>query len=254
MDHHFRADGRSSVDPARTSSRRALLQGAALGGAALALSGVAAVPARATAASPAPGTTQAGTVSLQTGINIALTAEMLAVTTYSNAIANISALGFADSLGVNLGALQGALAAEADHVSLLESMGAQPLATSFNYPSEMFSNGTIFATTLAALETTIVAGYLVGCEQAAVEGRADIAQLAARIAAVEAEHRVNARALLQAIPSNNSSFESLAGFVSVTGALAALQTQGFLVPSGTGAYAYPGPVAPTFAHMVDRRL
>ena len=69
---------------------------------------------------------------------------------------------------------------------------------------------------------------------------------------MEAEHRVNARNLLNKIPSNNSSFESLDGFNSVSDAATALTTLGFVPSTGTGAYAFPGPVAANFTGIVDR--
>lgn len=223
-------------------SRRTLLKGAALGGVGIAVGGFKGIPALADSSE-----------SLQTIVNIALTAELLAVTTYSNAIANFSKLGLDDGMGVNLGYLTGALAAESDHVTILELLGAYPLATAFNYPSGMFTSGTTFANTLEALETAFVAAYLVAVKEAAAANRPDIAQLTARHASVEAEHRVNARNLVNKIPSNNSSFESLDGFNSVSDAATALVNLGFVPSSGTGAYAYPGPVAPNFTNIVDRR-
>lgn len=236
------ADPSQITATTKNTSRRALLKGAAIGGVGLAVGGFKGLPALADSSE-----------SLQTIINIALTAELLAVTTYSNAIASFSALGLDDGTGVNFGYLRGALAAEADHVSILELLGAYPLASAFNYPSGMFTSGTTFSGTLEALETAFVAAYLVAVKEAAAAGRPDIAQLAARHASVEAEHRVNARNLLNKIPSNNSSFESLDGFNSVGDAAAALVKLGFIPSSGTGAYAYPGPVAPDFTNIVDRR-
>lgn len=224
----------------RGTSRRALIRGAALGGVGLAVGGFKALPALADSSE-----------SLQDIINIALTAELLAVTTYSNAIANFKALGFEDGTGVNFGYLRGALAAEADHVTILQLLGAQPLAKTFSFPAGMFTSGSTFAGTLETLETAFVAAYLVAVQEAAAAGRPDVAQLTARHAAVEAEHRVNARNLTNLIPSNNSSFEKLL-FTKVGDAATALGSLGFLSPTAGNSYAYPGPVAPDFTGMVDR--
>lgn len=239
--HRNSGDLATDVTTTSGTSRRALLKGAALGGVGLAVAGFKGMPALA-----------ASSESLQTIINIALTAELLAVTTYGNAIANFNVLGFDDGAGVNLGYLVGALAAESDHVSILQLLGAQPLASTFSYPAGMFSSGTTFANTLETLETAFVAAYMLATYEAAAAGRPDVAQLTARHGAVEAEHRVNARNLLNKIPSNNSSFESLDGFTKVGDAAAALQALGFLSPVAGNSYAYPGPVAPDFTNIVDR--
>ena len=227
----------------RGTSRRALLKGAAIGGVGLALGGLKAGTALADSGE-----------SLQSIINVALTAELLAVTTYGNAIANFKQLGFDDGTGVNLGYLVGALAAESDHVSVLQLLGGQPLASTFSYPAgaKMFSDGPTFAATLEALETAFVAAYMAAVKEGAAAGRPDVAQLASRFMAVEAEHRVNARNLANLIPSNNSSFEARL-FDTVGQAATALTNLGFLSPSGSNSYSYPGPVAPDFTKMVDRR-
>lgn len=233
---------RDGAAKGRSTTRRALLRGAALGGAGLALGGLRIDKALADSSE-----------SLATIINIALTAEYLAVTTYSNALANFGALGLDDGMGVNRGYLVGALAAESDHVAILQLLGGQALATSFSYPAgtKMFSDGPTFAATLEALETAFVAAYMAAVAEAAAAGRPDVAQLASRHMAVEAEHRVNARNLVNKIPSNNSSFEARL-FNTVGDAATALTNLGFLSPSGTNSFSYPGPVAPSFANMVDR--
>jgi hypothetical protein len=59
----------------------------------------------------------------------------------------------------------------------------------------MFSNGTVIARTLEALETAFVAAYMAAVREAAAAGLPDVAQLASRIMAVEAEHRVKSIAI-----------------------------------------------------------
>jgi hypothetical protein len=222
------------------TSRRALLRGAALGGAGLALGGLQIGKALADSSE-----------SLATIVNVALTAEHLAVTFYGNGIANAATLGITDP--VDLGYLKAAQAAEQDHIDILELLGGQPLATTFSTPdgTKTFSDVGTFTTTLVALETAFVAAYLAAVNEAAAAGRADVAQLAARIASVEAEHKALARDIGGMVPADNTSFQKLL-FSKVGDAAAALQSLGFLSPFGSNSFSYPGPVAIDYTGMIDR--
>jgi hypothetical protein len=69
-------------------------------------------------------------------------------------------------------------------------------------------------------------------------GRSDLVKLAAEIMGVEAEHRALARQIGGLNPPNNISFENTS-FASTTDAAKALQSQGFLSPSGANTFAFP---------------
>lgn len=240
MSIHQPGDPRKQFRQFTGTSRRALLRGAAIGGIGLAFGSLTAVPALADdSTSSAP-----MSESLQTIINIALTAELLAVTFLGNGIAN---------LGLTGPALTFAKAAQAEeqlHANNLELLGAQPLAMSFSFSPSMFTDVNTFLSTAETLETAFVAAYLIACREAAAAGLPDVAQLAARTGCVEAEHRALVRSFRGEEPPNNSAFESLDGFSSVSDAAAALTSLGLLNPGG--AYAYPGPVAIDYTGVIDQ--
>ena len=78
-----------------------------------------------------------------------------------------------------------------------------------------------------------------------------LARQAARIANVEAEHKALARDIGGLQPANNSSYQKLL-FTQVGDAATALTNLGFLSPSGTNSFQYPGPVAIDSSGVGDR--
>jgi hypothetical protein len=209
-------------------SRARLLAGVGAGVA------LAAVPSVAGAQTPA-------TETVQDIINIADTAEHLAVTLLYGAVQNASTLGLN---GLVLDVVQAALAEEQYHADFLEAAGAKTLTDTFNVPDpKILTDFTTFFTTVETLEAAFIAAYMRASYEFSVMGNAQLAQYAMEIGGVEAEHRTLARAALALAgtdndPPNNLAFESDL-FTSVADAAKALEMLGFIGGSGP-AVTYPG--------------
>ena len=184
--------------------------------------------------------------SVQDIINIAVTAEALAVTALGGAIENAKN-GLLALNAEQIQTLTAARAAEQAHYQFLISAGAKPLTTTFTVPDpKIVTDVPTFLTTLIALEEVFIAAYLAAAQEFATLGQAKLAQVALQIAAVEAEHRAGVRfyaieaGVISGTP-NDVAFEK-ALFSNVGQAAAALQQLGFIGGSGTQ-ITYPGPGA-----------
>jgi hypothetical protein len=188
---------------------------------------------------------QTGTCeSVQDIINIAATAEALAVT----------ALGGALDAAVNgqlaLDAEQqqvvaAARAAEQAHYDFLIGAGAEPLTTEFTLPDEaIITDVGTFLTTVIGLEEAFIAAYMAAAQTFAILGEPDLVQYALQTAAVEGEHRSHARfyafaaGLIEEHPNNVAFHKGM--FTSVGGAAQALTDLGWIGGSGA-VLTYPGP-------------
>lgn len=221
-------------------SRRTLFRGLASAGAGLAavglLGGLPGLAAAATGSAPAtipPDTSQAI-------LNIADTAEHLAVTYLGYVLAKAP-------LPANVAAiLRAARYEEYVHLRTLEAVGAKPLTTTFSLGAGATPNLSLVTdvhtalATIEAAEGLFVAAYLAAVADFAAAGNWKFAQYCAEILGVESEHRVLARVALGASPPNNRTFEA-ASEPSVQAAAATLSSLGFLSPQGANSFAYPGP-------------
>lgn len=224
----------------RHPSRRALLRGAAVGAAGVV--GATAVGAGVLSVFPR-GIAQAAASSskcidsVQTILNIAATAEQLAVTFYSNGIANAKALGIS---GVNLDYLKAAVVEEQLHENLLVAAGGKSLTSTFSFPSagKTFSDLDTFINTLNQLESDFESAYLIAISELAQQNQPGLAVLAGQIATVEAEHRVIGRSIETSIkvPNDRAFTPVLVG--SVGEAVTALTDQGYLSPKQGNNYSY----------------
>ncbi|HET7035137.1 MAG TPA: ferritin-like domain-containing protein [Thermomicrobiaceae bacterium] len=185
---------------------------------------------------------------VQTIINIAATAEALAVTALGGALAYAQQ----GKLALNAEQQQFVAAArfeEQQHFSYLKSAGAQPLTLDFTLPdTKIVTDVPTFLTTVIGLEEAFIAAYLAGAQEFAILGQPDLVRVALQIGGVEAEHRAHARfyaagAGVVSGPPNNLAFEK-AMFTSVGAAAAALQQAGWIGGSGMQ-LTYPGPGAIT---------
>lgn len=182
--------------------------------------------------------------SVQTIIDIAATAEALAVTALGGALDN-AASGKLKLNGVQIQSLKAARAEEQAHYQYLTGAGAKPLTTTFTVPDEkIVTDVPTFLKTLITLEEAFIAAYLAAAQEFAILGQSRLAQAALQIGAVEAEHRAGARffaieaGVISGTP-NDVAFEK-AMFTSVGEAAAALKQLGFIGGSGTQ-ITYPGP-------------
>lgn len=184
--------------------------------------------------------------SLQDIINIAATAEALAVTALGGALAN-AANGTLALNAEQQQTLRAARAEERAHYDFLISAGAKPLTLTFTIPDpKIVTDVPTFLGTAIALEEAFIAAYLAAAQEFAILGQAKYAQVALQIGAVEAEHRAGLRyyaiqaGLLTGTP-NDVAFEK-ALFASVGEAATALQQLGFIGGTGTQV-TFPGPGA-----------
>jgi len=125
-------------------------------------------------------------------LDIAVTAERLAVTFYSNAIANATILGLNTT---QLSYLQAALVEEQIHEQFFESLGALSLTSTFSFSdgAETFTSVHNVIQTQQQLEGVFDAAFLAGVFELAQQNHAHLAQSLAQIAVVEGEHRVLGR-------------------------------------------------------------
>jgi hypothetical protein len=182
--------------------------------------------------------------SVQDIINIAATAEALAVTALGGALDNAQN-GKLDLNDEQQQVVRAARAEEQAHYDFLVSAGAEPLVKEFTLPDEkIVTDVPTFLNTVIKLEEAFIAAYMAAAQEFAVAGEQDLVQYALQIGAVEAEHRAHVRfyafeaGLIDEAP-NNVAFER-ALFTGVGPAAKALTDLGFIGGDGTK-MTYPGP-------------
>lgn len=178
---------------------------------------------------------------LQEIINIAITAEALAVTLIGGVVASAEAGMYDQPLPqLVIDIFNAARAAEQFHYDYLEAAGAVPLATTFTIPDPALLTSTqTLLSTVVQLETAFVAAYTAAARRFAELGHHELVKIAVQTVAVEAEHRVLANYVLGSRPANNYTLYP-ALFGSVGEAAQALIDLGFIGGSGMSV-SYPGP-------------
>jgi hypothetical protein len=114
------------------------------------------VAARAAAATTTP---PKNTDTLADILNIAATAECLAITMYYHALNAYSKLPDVNSTA-NQNYFQAAIIQEYYHLHYLKELGGKPLATEFYFPDGMFDDENVFFPTALTLEGYFIAAYL----------------------------------------------------------------------------------------------
>ncbi|CAN5540409.1 hypothetical protein BH23CHL2_BH23CHL2_09150 [soil metagenome] len=177
-------------------------------------------------------------------IDIAVTAEALAVTALGGAIANAEN-GLLALNDEQIEVLKAARVAEQAHYEYLAVAGAEPLTTTFTIPDPaIVTDVPTFLSTIIALEEAFIAAYMAAAQVFTYRKQPELAQIAVSVAAVEAEHRAHARfyaiqaGLLEGVPNNYAFAPAM--FTSVGEAAAALQSLGFIGGDGQE-ITYPGP-------------
>ena len=216
-------------------SRRGLLKVAALGAGGMAIGAstiLSAAPALASGLTKTKSNTSIGDI-----LSIAATAEALAVTMYTNAIKNLHALGITDSGDQKY--LKAAVVEEQIHYNFLYANGGRPLTTTFSMPHgpNTFTRMGLFIDTLEELESDFIAAYLAAVKEFAEQGQPGLAQIAAQIMGIEAEHRVLGRDIAGLTPADDLAYEA-ANLARVSDAVGALSSQGYLSPSGANTFKY----------------
>ena len=222
----------------KNRSRRSLIKGAAVGAAGIAVAGAAgAFLLPKGHGVHASGGGEGPEDSIVSILSIAATAEELAIAFYTNGIANAHALGIK---GANLDYLIAAVIEEQIHRDFLVAAGGKPLTDDFSFPhmAETFEDLGIFINTLQTLEEAFIAAYLAAVSEFSQYSQPRLAQIAAQIMGVEAEHRALGRSISPNLPfANNFAFEP-ALVESVGDAAQYLADKGFLSPKDGNTYQY----------------
>lgn len=230
-----------STGPER-QSRRSLLRGAVAG--AVGVGGLAAIGASFIAASGQPAHAAGVKASNlncsdteQDILNIAATAEQLAVVFYTNGILKAGTLGIS---GQNLNYLTAAVVEEQLHLNLLLQNGAKPLVNVFSFPHgwATFSHQDVFINTLQQLETAFESAYLAAVKEFAEMGQPGLAMLAGQIATIEAEHRALGRSISSSIATADNWAFTPVYVTSVGDAVNVLSKEGYLSPSGKNSFTF----------------
>lgn len=213
-------------------SRRLLIKGAGAAGLGLTLGQTALLKAVA-----------AQSETVQDIVNIASTAESLAVTLLGGAIESAQQGKYNQKIpSAVVSILVAARSAEQYHLDYLLGAGAKPLTQSFTVPNpKLLSDYDTLFGTIVTLESAFIAAYGAAMRQFTALEQPELVKVAYQIGAVEAEHRVLANYALGARPANNRSFEQRM-FASVGDAATALTKLGFIGGTGTKVD-YPGPGA-----------
>lgn len=188
------------------------------------------------AASPAPNDSAKNAQAIRTILNIAATAEALAVVFYTQVLAHAKNLGLRQTSQLDI---QAALIEEQIHLLFLGQQGAKPLTTKFSFPhgADTFKRLDFFLKTQQVLESAFVAAYLAAVKEFAMLGRADLSQIAGQIATIEAEHRIVGRVIGAQFPINNEAFSPLL-VNTVADAATFLTKSGFLTPKAGNSFTY----------------
>jgi len=164
-------------------SRRNMLKTAGIGGAAAALTFGMADAVNAQTAGDDP----------QTILNLASTAEALAVTAFHSIITLSSFYGGLKPVYQNY--LKSALSQEQAHYDFLVAAGAKPLANKFFFPNGILENLALYVYVTDVLEGVFIGAYLASVRRFAELNRPDLAWTSASVMGIEAEHKALNRAM-----------------------------------------------------------
>jgi hypothetical protein len=203
-------------------------------------------PIAARAATPA---NKGNTDTLQGDIDIAATAESLAVTFYYHALKAGSALPNVNN-AANQNYFQAAITQEYVHLEYLMRLGATPVTTQFYFPPNMFTDETVFFPTALQLEEFFIAAYLAaaldfsGAVAQAIPVNAYALGFAVQVLGVECEHRALLGVAANNTPPNDRIIEA-ALLKSVNDAVKPL------TPFLQGTEGYVGPLKQPGRHDVE---
>ena len=223
-------------------SRRTFLKGAVATGVAAGSVGLLTNAAHAQATAPD---------TIQTILNVAATAETLAVTFYTNGVNNAAALGLT---GGALDDIKAALIEEQIHLNFFKANGGVPAASTFSFPkgTATFSDLATFISTQQQLEGVFDSAFIAAAYEFVQLGHPELARVAVQIAMIESEHRALGRDIISdkgltldvvmagtasPNPADNWAFAPQ-NLASVGAAPALVQAAGYLSPSGANSYTY----------------
>jgi len=129
----------------------------------------------------------------QTILNLASTAEALAVTAFHSIITGSTFYGRLAPHYQNY--LKSALSQEQAHFDFLVANGAKPLANKFFFPNGILENLGLYVYVTDVLEGVFIGAYLASVRRFAELNRPDLAWTAASVMGIEAEHKALNRAM-----------------------------------------------------------
>ena len=137
---------------------------------------------------------------VQTILNLAATAETLAVTHYYSALTTRTF----DLAEDDVVYLKYALDAEQQHLDFLNANGGKALTQQFFVPASLLSDAGLFVQVTTQAETAFVGAYLAATRRFADLGNPRLAATAAQVACVEAQHLALARDIGGLVPNDIS--------------------------------------------------
>lgn len=190
-------------------------------------------------------------------LSVARTAEQLAITFYSNGIANADLLGFDEEHDVDQ--LKAALIEEQIHLNFFATSGGQSLADTFSFPAgtDTFADLQTFIATQQQLEGVFDSAFLAAIKEFADLGESRLAQIAGQIACIESEHRALGRDIGYLEPADNWAFAP-ALIATVADAPGIVAAAGYLNPTEGNSYQYQETdftdpsLAPTYQRIMFR--
>jgi hypothetical protein len=170
-------------------------------------------------------------------LNIACTAESLAICFYYAALQRPDTLPLVNNTA-NRNYFQAALSQETEHLFYLQDLGGMTLATKFYFPDNMFIDEGIFFKTASTLEDYFISAYLAAAldfsgvySSGFTTPSPKLIGSVVQIVGVECEHRALLNVAANVSPPNNRIAET-ALLTSVSAAVAPLT--GFITPGTAG--------------------
>ena len=207
--------------------------------------------------------------SIQTILDVAATAETLAVTFYTNGVNNAAALGLS---GNDLDEIKAALLEEEIHLEFFLANGGKPAAQTFSFPmgAATFTSLSNFISTQQQLEGVFDSAFIAAAYEFGQLARPDLTRYACMIAMIESEHRALGRDIARSNgvslnaamagttttdPADNWAFAPQL-ITSVGAAPGIVQAAGYLSPSGTNTFTYvkPDVTSATYASVYAQIL
>jgi len=189
--------------------------------------------------------------------SIAATAERLAVTFYSNGVANAAALGLT---GASLDAIKAFLIEEQIHELFFEAAGGKALTSAFSFPqgAATFTSLANFIATQQQLEGAFDSAFIAAAYEFAAMNNPAVARIAVQIAMIEEGHRTVGRFIGGLDPAEDNAFAPQL-VPNVGAAVAVLQAAGYLSPAAGNTYTYTpqdftsASLAPVFANIMQQK-
>ena len=168
-------------------------------------------------------------------LDIAVTAEQLAVTFYNNGVARAEKLGLK---GDDLDYIKSALIEEQIHLDFFYENNGRGLVNTFSFPDpDTFKDLDAFIATQQTLEGVFDAAFIAAVGDFYDLKQRGLAQIACQVAMIESEHRALGRAIVELDPADNWAY-GINSLKHVADAPALVGRAGFFSPVAGNSYPY----------------